>query len=199
LAFDHRFQRRLYTAVSINFCMFGVELTAALTSGSVSMQADALEFLGDAGNFLISVVVADMITRRRACAAILKAAIMGLFGLWIAARMAEHVLSADPPNALVMGVNSIAAFAANLTVAVLVFAYRGSDGQMLSVWLCTRNDCLANLAVLLASVAVAAFGTPLPDLAVAGMIAGLGLSAAWQVVRQALLEPRLTDAPAAAD
>lgn len=186
-------------ALAINLGMFGVELTAALASGSVSMQADALEFLGDAGNFLISVFVADMVTRRRACAALFKASVMSMFGLWIAARMAERAFIDALPNALVMGLTALAALAANLAVAALLFRYRGSDSQMLSVWLCTRNDCLANVAVFVAGAAVAAFGTRFPDIAVAGMIAGLGLTSAWQVTRQALAELRLADAPAAAD
>jgi Co/Zn/Cd efflux system component len=185
---DGRYRRILWAALAINLVMFFVEIVASVSSGSMSLRADALDFLGDAANYAVAVIVVDMSLRRRAAAALLKGGVMSAFGLWVAASTVYHALSATVPKAEIMGVIGFAALAANVAVAALLYRYRQSDSQALSVWLCTRNDVLANIAVIAAGAGVWASGTPWPDIAVAAVIAYLGLSAAVRIGRRAVGE-----------
>jgi Co/Zn/Cd efflux system component len=121
--------------------------------------------------------------------------VMGIFGAWVAASTVYNAVFATVPKAEIMGAIGLVALAANLTVAALLYRHRQSDSQALSVWLCTRNDVLVNLAVIAAGAGVWASGTPWPDIAVAAVIAWLGLSSANRVIRHALSELRT---PAAA-
>jgi Co/Zn/Cd efflux system component len=183
-----RYRRILWAALGINLAMFFVEIAASFVSGSISLRADALDFLGDAANYALALAVFGMALRWRASAALLKGGVMGAFGLWVAASTVYHAIHATVPTAEVMGAVGFVALAANLTVAALLYRYRQSDSQALSVWLCTRNDVLVNLAVIAAGAGVWASGTHWPDIAVAGVIAYLGLSSAIRVVRRALHE-----------
>jgi Co/Zn/Cd efflux system component len=185
---DARYRRTLWVALGINLAMFFVEIAASIFSGSVSLRADALDFLGDAANYAVALLVVGMALRWRASAALLKGGVMGTFGLWVAASTVYHAVNATVPRAEVMGVIGFVALAANLTVAVLLYRYRQSDSQALSVWLCTRNDVLVNLAVIAAGGGVWASGTPWPDVAVAAVIAYLGLSSAVRIIRRAIDE-----------
>jgi Co/Zn/Cd efflux system component len=168
--------------------MFLVEGTAGVNAESVSLLADATDFLGDAANYGISLFVLGMVITWRSRAALLKAASMGLFGLWVIGQAIYNALSGASPDPMVMGVIGVIAFAANLAVAVLLYRYREGDANMRSVWLCTRNDAIGNLAVLLAASGVFATGTPWPDLGVAAIMAILALQAAFSVLRQSLAE-----------
>jgi Co/Zn/Cd efflux system component len=140
-----------------------------------------------------------MALRWRASAALLKGGVMGAFGLWVAASTIYNAVYATVPTAEVMGVIGFVALAANLTVAALLYRYCQSDSQALSVWLCTRNDMLVNLAVIAAGAGVWASDTAWPDIAVAAAIAYLGLSSAVRITRQALGEMRSTPASAPAE
>lgn len=182
---DERYRRVLWAALAVNMAMFGVEIVASLLAGSVSLRADALDFLADAGNYAVALAVVGLALHWRARAALLKGGIMGLFGLWVAASTVYHAILATVPDARMMGGIGFLALTANLTVAGLLYRFRRNDSQALSVWLCSRNDCIANLAVIAAGAGVWASGTPWPDIAVAAIIAGLGLSSALRVVRQA--------------
>lgn len=185
---DERYRRVLWIALTINAAMFAVELAASLVAGSVAVQADALDFLGDAGNYAVSLFVLGMAAAWRARAALAKGAIMSLFGLWVLASAVVAALSGGPPRFEIMGAIGLLALCANLTVAFLLFRYRNDDANRLSVWLCTRNDVIANIAVIAAGAGVWASGTAWPDIAVAGIIAGLGLSSAFRITRTALAE-----------
>jgi Co/Zn/Cd efflux system component len=168
--------------------MFFVEIAASFVSGSVSLRADALDFLGDAANYALALAVFGMALRWRASAALLKGTVMGAFGLWVAASTVYHAIYATVPTAEVMSVIGFVALVANFTVAALLYRYRQNDSQALSVWLCTRNDVLVNIAVIAAGAGVWAMGTAWPDIAVAAVIAYLALSSAVRVVRRALHE-----------
>ena len=135
-----------------------------------------------------ALAVVGLALRWRAWAALLKGGVMGLFGLWVAASTIYHAISASIPSAELMGAIGLVALAANLGVAALLYRYRAADSQAMSVWLCTRNDCIANIAVMVAGAGVWASGTPWPDIAVAATIAYLGLSSAMRVIRQARAE-----------
>ena len=187
---DERYRHILRIAFGINLAMFVVEIVASLLSTSVSLRADALDFLGDAANYALALAVFGMTLRWRASAALLKGGVMGAFGLWVAGSTIHHAIVATVPRAEIMSTVGLAAFAANVIVAALLFRYRQGDSQVLSVWLCTRNDCLVNLAVVAAGAGVWASGTPWPDIAVAAVIAYLGLSSAVHITRRALEEMR---------
>lgn len=138
------YRRILWVALSLNLAMFFVEIGAGLAAQSASLLADSLDFLGDAGNYGLSLFVLGMALQWRARASLLKAASMGAFGLWVAASTLYHAIHATVPTAEVMGAIGFVALAANLTVAALLYRYRQGDSQAVSVWLCTRNDALVN-------------------------------------------------------
>lgn len=187
---DHRYRQILWIALTINLAMFAIEIAASIVAGSVSLRADALDFLADAANYAVALAVVGLALHWRARAALLKGAVMGLFGLWVAASTVHHAITATVPHGEIMSGVGLLALAANLSVAALLYRYRATDSQALSVWLCTRNDCIANIAVMAAGAGVWCSGTPWPDIAVAAIIACLGLSSAVRVIRQARHELR---------
>jgi Co/Zn/Cd efflux system component len=187
---DARFRRVLWVALAVNALMCVVEMAASWLSGSMALQADALDFLGDSFNYAISLAVLGMGLAVRARAAWLKGAAMGAFGTWVLASTAWRVINGVAPDAALMGVTGMLALVANAGVAALFFRYRTGDSNMRSVWLCSRNDAVANLAVIAAAAGVAATGTHWPDLAVAAIIATLCLHSAADVLRHARADMR---------
>ena len=182
------YKRVLLVVLVINAVMFVIEIGAGLAAGSASLQADALDFLGDAGNYIISLAVLSMALRYRAMAALAKGLTMGAFGLWVVGTVVWHAAMGTVPEPITMGIVGVAALIANAACAVLLYAYRDGDANMQSVWICSRNDVLGNLAVLLAALGVFGTGTGWPDLVVAAIMASLALQGATIVVRQAGLE-----------
>ena len=187
---DDTYRRVLWIALVVNGVMFLVEIIASVLSGSVSLQADALDFFGDAANYGISLFVLSMSLRTRANAALFKAACMALFGIFVLGQAGYRALAGVAPDAATMGVIGLVALVANIGVAVILFRFRSGDANMRSVWLCSRNDAFGNLAVILAAGGVFATSTRWPDLAVAVLVAGLALSAAAHVAGIALRERR---------
>jgi Co/Zn/Cd efflux system component len=184
------FRRVLWAVLAINAAMFAIEVGAGLMAGSASLQADALDFLGDAANYAVSLFVVGMALRYRAMAALAKGATMGAFGLWVVGITGWHAWHGTLPQALTMGAVGSAALVANAASFGLLWKHREGDANMRSAWICTRNDVLGNLAVLLAAVGVFGTGTGWPDLIVAGIMAGLALQGAAVVVRRAWGELR---------
>ena len=178
------YRRVLWAVLAINAAMFLVEIGAGLAAGSASLQADALDFFGDAANYAISLLVVGMALRYRAIAALAKGATMGLFGFWIIGAVIWHALHGTLPSAITMGAVGFAALAANAISIGLIWAYRDGDANMRSAWICTRNDVLGNLAVLFAAAGVFGTGTGWPDVIVAAIIASLALQGAWLVIQQ---------------
>lgn len=189
---DPKYRRILWIALALNGAMFLVEVIAGLSAASTSLQADALDFLGDTGNYAISLFVLGMAATWRSKAALLKGVTMGVFGLWVLAIAVKSLIAGTTPEPFTMGWVGGLALAVNVTVALLLYAFRSGDSNMRSVWLCSRNDAIGNLAVLLAAVGVLGTASAWPDLLVAGIMAALGLSASWQVIRGALGELRFT-------
>jgi Co/Zn/Cd efflux system component len=179
------YRRVLWLVLAINAVMFLVEIGAGLAAGSASLQADALDFLGDASNYAISLFVAGMALRYRAMAAMAKGATMGAFGLWAIGFTGWHALHGTLPSAFTMGAVGFAALVANAASFGLLWAFRGGDANMRSAWVCTRNDVLGNVAVLLAALGVFGTGTGWPDLIVAAIMAALALQGAVVVIRRA--------------
>jgi Co/Zn/Cd efflux system component len=184
------FRRVLWAVLAINAAMFAVEVVAGLAAGSASLQADALDFLGDAANYVISLAVVGMALRYRAMAAFAKGATMGIFGLWVIGVTAWHAWHGTVPQAFTMGAVGTAALLANAISFALLWAFRQGDSNMRSAWICTRNDVLGNLAVLLAALGVFGTGTGWPDIAVAVIMASLALHGAWVVLGQSRTEMR---------
>jgi Co/Zn/Cd efflux system component len=182
------YRRILWVALAVNLAMFAVEIAAGLAAQSASLLADSLDFLGDAANYGIALFVLGMALQWRARAALIKAASMGIFGLWVAGTTIQHALAGTVPEAPVMGAVGALALAANVGVAVLLYRWRDGDSNMRSVWICTRNDAIGNLAVLAAAVGVFGSGAGWPDYIVAAIMSGLALTGAVQVTRQALSE-----------
>nr|WP_243457647.1 cation transporter [Ottowia testudinis] len=165
--------------------MFLVEIVGGLHAGSVSLLADAVDFAGDAANYGLSLAVLSMGVLWRARAALVKGLSMGGYGLLVLGKTAWAAVSGVPPEPVTMGAIALLALAANVSVAVMLYAFREGDANMRSVWLCSRNDAIVNMAVGLAALGVLGTGGAWPDLSVAVVIAALALSAAWSVVRQA--------------
>jgi Co/Zn/Cd efflux system component len=161
---------------------------AGLASDSMSLLADSLDFLGDAANYGISLWVLGLALSIRARASMIKAASMAVFGIWVLASTVWHAVVGSLPDASAMGVVGTLALIANVSVAILLYRYRSGDSNMRSVWLCTRNDAIGNLAVLVAALGVFGTGRAWPDLLIAAIMGVLALTSAWQVMRQARSE-----------
>jgi Co/Zn/Cd efflux system component len=184
------YRRALWTVLAINAAMFFIEIGAGLAAGSASLQADALDFLGDAGNYAISLIVVGMALRHRATAALVKGATMGLFGLWVVGVTVWHGVQGTLPHAFTMGGVGLAALVANAASFALLWVYRTGDANMRSAWICTRNDVMGNIAVLGAALGVFGTSSGWPDLVVAALMACLALQGATVVVHQASAELR---------
>ena len=180
-----RYRRILWIALLVNAAMFLVEIVAGWRAGSLSLLADAIDFAGDALNYAVSLAVLASALAWRARAAILKAISMMGFGLFILGSAAWAVWNGTVPDATTMGVIGVLALVCNVAVAWMLYAFREGDANMRSVWLCSRNDAIGNLAVMLAALGVFGTGSAWPDLTVASLMAALALHGGWQVLRQA--------------
>lgn len=185
---DPRWRRVLWIALAANLAMFGVEIVAGALVGSRALQADALDFLGDAANYAISLGVAGMALAWRARTALVKG--LTIFGFGWAVLIAAvwgMVRGATPDPWAMTGIGTIALFV-NVAVALMLFRYRSGDANMRSVWICSRNDAINNGLVIGAGLLVLWTASAWPDLIVALVMAVLGISGGWQVIRQALTE-----------
>lgn len=182
---DTAWKRVLWIALIINAAMFGVEIVAGYAAQSAALKADALDFLGDAANYAISLGVASMALIWRARAAMLKGASLLLFGGWVLLSALWYALAGSAPKAETMGVIGVAALIANLFCAAILWRYREGDANRRSVWICSRNDAIGNLAVVAAAFGVFGTGTAWPDIIVATILASLGISGGVQIIRQA--------------
>lgn len=191
---DAKYRRILWIALAVNAAMFGVELIGGWRAGSVSLLADAVDFLGDAANYGISLYVLALAPVWRSRTALMKGITMAVYGLFVLGTTVRHLAAGTVPEASAMGAIGFLALTANGLVAILLFAYRNGDSNMRSVWLCTRNDAIGNVAVLLAALGVFGTGASWPDLIVAGVMGVLGLTAARSVIAHARRELRVETA-----
>jgi Co/Zn/Cd efflux system component len=190
---DPRWRRILWIALLINAAMFAVEIVAGVAADSRALQVDALDFLGDAANYAISLGVAGMALAWRARAALFKAVTMLAFGLWVLGSALWGFLAGTAPHAETMGLIGALALAANVAVALMLYRYRTGDANMRSVWICSRNDAIGNLAVLGAALGVFGTGQNWPDLLVATIMATLAIWGSVEVYRQARRELATVD------
>lgn len=191
VADERRWRRALWIALAVNAAMFALEIGAGVAADSQALKADALDFFGDAANYAISLAVAGMALAVRAKAALVKGTTLIVFGLWVLASAVSAVYRGAQPEAMTMGVVGVLALAANVGVAVMLYRYRDGDSNRRSVWICSRNDAIGNVAVVSAAAGVFGTGTAWPDLVVAGVLASLGVCGGLQIVRHALDELRI--------
>ena len=192
LSADYR--RRLWAVIAINAAMFFVEMTAGQLGRSQALQADALDFLADSLTYGISLAVIGASLRTRATVALLKGMsllAMGLFGSTI-----YRVFVLGLPQAEIMGMVGFLALVANVVSVLLLIRYKDGDANVRSVWLCSRNDAIGNVAVMAAAVGVWFTATGWPDVIVAAIMACLFLSSSFQIIRQALAERGRVEHPA---
>ena len=175
-------------ALVLNAVMFVVEIGGGLKSGSISLLADAVDFAGDAANYGLSLAVLTMGLAWRARAAWVKGVTMGTYGVLVLAKTAWAAALGIPPEPMTMGLVALLALAVNVGVAIMLYAWRNGDANMRSVWLCSRNDAIGNVAVGLAALGGFGTGTAWPDLLVAGVLAALALTASVAIVRHARAE-----------
>ena len=187
---DPRYKRVLWIVIAINGLMFLVEMAAGQLAGSQALQADALDFLGDTLTYGISLAVIGSTLTVRATAALLKGLSLLAMGLFVFGSTAYQVLVLGVPNAEVMGAIGFLALAANVASVLLLLRYKDGDANVRSVWLCSRNDAIGNVAVMGAALAVGVTASAWPDLIVAAAMAALFLNSAWQILRQAMNERR---------
>jgi cation diffusion facilitator family transporter len=183
-----RYRKALWVALIINAVMFVVEIVGGLKSGSVSLLADSVDFAGDAANYGISLAVLSMGLAWRSRAAMVKGLSMAAFGLFVLAKTGWAAINGISPEPITMGAIAVLALLANGGVALMLYAYRDGDANMRSVWLCSRNDAIGNVAVMLAAAGVSGTGSGWPDLLVAVIMASLALSSGIAVTRQASQE-----------
>ncbi len=185
------YKRRLWLVIAINAGMFAVEMTAGQLAGSQALQADALDFFADAVTYAISLAVIGATLRVRAAAALAKGLSLLTMGIWVFGATIYRVFFLGVPEATVMGVVGFMALSANVASVLLLFRYKEGDANVRSVWLCSRNDAIGNVAVMLAALGVWGTSTGWPDVAVASVMAALFLSSATQILTAALREWRV--------
>jgi Co/Zn/Cd efflux system component len=185
---DVSYRRVLWIALVANVAMFLVEIVAAVWSGSSALAADAADFLGDSANYALSLGALALGGLWISRVALLKGLAMSAYGVVVLAYAGWRAWLGLPPEAITMGVVGLLALAVNFTVAAMLYRFREGDANMRSVWLCTRNDVIANILVLVAAAGVFGTGTVWPDVAVAAILAALGLSSGRLVIRQARAE-----------
>lgn len=187
---DPSVRRVLWFALVVNAVMFVVEMTAGLSGKSVSLQADAVDFFGDAVSYGLSLAVLSMPMIQRTRVAALKGTVMGLFGLWVAGNIVYNLMNGTVPSAPIMGGIGLLAMLANIVCALMLFRFRSADANLRSVWVCSRNDALSNVAVVIAASGVWATNSGIPDLIVAALIGGLALYGSFEVLRMVRREYR---------
>ena len=180
----------LKIVLGINAVMFIVELTAGLISGSVSLLADSLDMLGDALVYGFSIYVVARGARMKAIAALFKSGIMAAFGLFVLGQAVYKIVFPQVPVFEAIGAIGLLALAANSICFVLLWRHRADDINMSSVWLCSRNDIVANVSVLFAAAGVWLTNSGWPDILVGLALAALFLRSALFVLRGVITELR---------
>jgi Co/Zn/Cd efflux system component len=190
---DPRYKRILWTVIALNGAMFVTEMVAGHMARSQALQADALDFLGDTVTYGLSLAVIGASLRVRATAALFKGLSLSLMALWVFGSTVYQIFVLGLPRAELMGGIGLLALAANLASVLLLMRYKDGDANVRSVWLCSRNDAIGNVVVMIAALGVWGTATAWPDLAVAVLMAGLFLSSSAQILRPAWLEYREGD------
>jgi Co/Zn/Cd efflux system component len=188
---DPRYKRVLWTVIAINGAMFFAEMLAGHVAASQALKADALDFLGDTVTYGLSLAVIGASIKTRAVAALFKGLSLSAMSVWVFGSTIYQTLVLGMPRAELMGAIGLLALAANLASVLLLMRYRDGDANVRSVWLCSRNDAIGNVVVMFAALAVFGTESAWPDLAVAGLMAGIFFTSSVQILRQAWTEYRV--------
>ncbi len=182
------YKKILWVVVTINGLMFLVEIVAGFLADSTALKADALDFVGDTVTYGVTLLVIGKSLKVRAMAALIKGLSLGAMALFVLGFTIYRVFVTGEPEPLTMGAIGLLALVANMVSVLLLLKYREGDSNIRSVWLCSRNDAIGNVAVITAGVGVFATGTLWPDIIVAFVIAGLFMHSSVKITRQALFE-----------
>ncbi|UJW76288.1 cation transporter [Rhizobium sp. SL42] len=182
------YKRRLWLVIAINAGMFFIEMTAGQLARSQALQADALDFFADAVTYGISLAVIGASIRVRTTAAAAKGLSLFVMGLWVFGSTLYRVFYMNLPEAPVMGAIGFLALIANVASVLLLMNYKDGDANVRSVWLCSRNDAIGNVIVMIAAIGVWGTATAWPDLIVAAIMAGLFLTSSIQILQQSWME-----------
>lgn len=185
-----RYMRILWLVIGLNAGMFGVEMTAGLFAQSQALQADALDFLADSVTYALSLWVIGKSVSMRTAVAMAKGLNLSMMGAWVVFSTLYQMTVFHSPEPATMSGVALAALLVNVVSVILLVSYKDGDANVRSVWLCSRNDAIGNVAVILAASGVWATQSGWPDLIVAMLMAGLFLSSSLQIIRQALAERR---------
>jgi len=193
---DKPYRKILWFSLVANLAMFFVEIVAGAMGNSLALTADAVDFLSDGSNYAITLVVLSMSLQMRSSAALFKGVCMGAVGVYVLFVSVSHIMNGTVPHAQVMGVIGFMALITNVVVALLLFRHRSGDANRQSIWICSRNDAIGNIAVMLAGAGVWVSDTGWPDIAVGLGIAGLGLWGSAQIISRSVTELRTSQAQA---
>jgi Co/Zn/Cd efflux system component len=182
------YRKVLWVCLIANAVMFVAQMIASYAAHSVSLLANSADFFSDAANYGISLYVLDQSLRQRAKASLFKGISLGLVGVWVAFETLHHALQPELPKPLIMAVISVVALAVNVGCAMLLYKYRGGDSNRESVWICSRNDAIGNIAVMIAAAGVFASSTIWPDIIVAAILGWLAVSGSWSIIKLARKE-----------
>lgn len=185
---SERFKKVVLIALILNLSMFFIEVISSFLANSSSLKADALDFLGDSANYIISLYVINKASKTISTASLIKGLTMALFAIWILVDVFINLSMGTFPKAEIMGFTGAAAFAVNLSVALMLYKFRDGDSNMQSVWVCSRNDALGNIAVMLAAISVNYFSSQWPDMIVALFMASLSGVSGYKIIKLALNE-----------
>ena len=172
--------------VAINGLMFLVEIVAGFMAYLTALKADALDFLGDTATYGVTLLVLGKSLKVRAMAALLKGLSLGAMAMFVLGFTLYRIVFVGAPEPLMMGAIGFLALLANMVSVLLLLKYREGDFNIRSVWLCSRNDAIGNVAVILSGVGVFASGTVWPDIIVAFIIAGLFMHSSIKITFQAI-------------
>lgn len=186
------YRKVLWICLIANAVMFVAQMIASYTAHSVSLLANSADFFSDAANYGISLYVLNLSLRQKARASMFKGISLGLVGMWVAFETLHHALQPELPEPLIMAIISVVALAVNVGCAVLLYKYRGGDSNRESVWICSRNDAIGNIAVMIAAAGVFASSTIWPDIIVAAILGWLAVTGAWRIIQSAKKELKIT-------
>ncbi|MCJ8324496.1 MAG: cation transporter [Rhizobiales bacterium] len=182
------YKRAIWAVILLNAGMFVVEIWGGQMAHSLALFADAMDFLADAATYGISILVIGMPLAIRAKTALAKGLSLSLMGLFVLASTIYNLFILQVPEYTTMGIIALMALAANLLSVLILYRFKDGDANIRSVWLCSRNDAIGNIMVMLAAGAVYYTSSALPDLLVAGLMSSLFLSSSYQIIRQARAE-----------
>ena len=187
-----KYKKAWWIVLILNLSMFFVEIVMGVKSGSTSLLSDSLDFLGDSANYLISLIVLPMALSYRAKASMVKGLTMGGFGLFILMTTIYRVFYGEMPSYSEISIVGFLALLVNVSALLILLKFRDGDSNVRSVWVCSRNDAIGNVAVILAGMAVYFFQSKYPDLIVAFVLAFLALQASQEIIKRAWAELKVS-------